>query len=184
MPSTPSAASSRETPLSAEALAALETLRLLAASPFDDVSAPRALQAALEAIRLHYGALLHYESEGPTLSLVCHQGLTSRAVEAIRLIRRGVSGVWDMPLHAVLQRRVYLIERPRENPFVPVLLDEEQGVLTNVAVLPLFSAGSVTGALLLVGSGVHAIHETDILTLREHAKMLGSGLRRPAKAVS
>ena len=89
-----------------------------------------------------------------------------------------------MPLHAVLQRRVYIIDKPKENPFVPPLLEgSEQGVLTNAALVPLFSGGAVTGALLLVGSGKRAVHESDILALRDVGKSLGAALRLPPKGV-
>ena len=59
---------------------------------------------------------------------------------------------------------------------MPTLLQgSEQGMLTNAAVMPLFAEGSVTGAILLVGSGKRAIHETDIVALREAAQEPGHG---------
>jgi hypothetical protein len=155
------------------------------ASPLDETTAPKALMAVLEALRLRYGALLRYDSESQSLTMVAQQGLSEGAIDAMRIIRRGVSGVWDMPLHAVLQRRVYIFDKPKENPFVPTLLaSSDQGALTNAAVVPLFAAGSATGAILLVGSGKRTIHETDILALREPAKNLGVALRLPAKAAA
>ncbi len=163
--------------------ATLDNLRTLTAATLDEATAPAALSATLEAVHLRHGALLRYDSESQSLSLLAHEGLAQPAIDAIRLVRRGVSGVWDMPLHAVLQRRVYIIDHPRDNPFVPPLLQgADQGVLTNAAVLPLFAAGLVTGALLLVGSGKRAIHETDVVALREIGKLLGTAIRPPSRA--
>ena len=177
MPPTSSAAPDQPTPA-----AVSPDLRQLT-PPLDETSAAAALTQVLEAVHLRHGALLRYDSDNQSLSLLAQEGLSSQAANAIRLIQRGASGVWDMPLHAVLQRRVYIIDRPKENPFVPPLLDgADQGVLTNAAVLPLFSSGSVTGALLLAASGKRAVHEADILALREVAKALGAALRRPARA--
>jgi chromosome segregation ATPase len=176
------AASPRESSASSVSAESLETLRQLTVSPLDEITAPKALAAILEALHLRYGALLRYDSESQSLAMVAQEGLAEQAIGAIRLIRRGASGVWDMPLHAVLQRRVYIIDRPKENPFVPTLLQgSDLGVLTNAAVMPLFAEGSVTGALLLVGSGKRAIHESDIVKLREAAKNLGTALRLPSK---
>jgi chromosome segregation ATPase len=147
-----------------------------------DENGPPLLAAILEGVRLRHGALLRYDSELQSLTLVAHEGLAPPAVEALKVVRRGVSGVWDMPLHAVLQRRVYIIDRPKENPFVPTLLQgSDLGVLTNAALMPLFSTGLVTGALLLVASGKRAIRESDILALRDVAKMVGPALRPPPK---
>ncbi len=161
---------------------AVERLKQIAPGPIDPSNAPGVLGVVLEAIKFKHGALLRYDSETQSLTMLAHEGLAPPAIDAIRLVRRGVSGVWDMPLHAVLQRRVYIIDKPKENPFVPMLLNgADQNVLTNAAVLPLFAAGSVTGALLLVGSGKRAIHESDILALREPAKILGIGLRPAPK---
>src|SRR5690349_18083779 len=159
----------------------MEQLRAATAAPLDTESASRALAIALEAVHLKHGALLRFDSEAQSLTLMAHALLSDGAVDAIRVIRRGISGVWDMPLHAVLQRRVYIIDRPRENPFVPSLISSDQGMLTNAALMPLFAAGTVTGALLLVGSGKRVVHETDILALRDITKAIGTALRQPAR---
>jgi len=168
-------------PAAALAPEILEQLRQVTSSPLDETSAARALAVALEVVHLKHGALLRYDSEAQSLLLLAHEALSEAAVDAIRLIRRGVSGVWDMPLHAVLQRRVYIIDRPKENPFVPSLISAEQGMLTNAALMPLFAGGAVTGALLLVGSGKRVVHETDILALRDVVKAIGTALRQPTR---
>lgn len=160
----------------------IERVRGLTAQLLVEESGTALLGSILEGVRLRHGALLRYDSDSQSLALVAHEGLAPQAVDALRLVRRGVSGVWDMPLHAVLQRRVYIIDRPKENPFVPTLLEgSDQGVLTNAAVMPLFASGLVTGALLLVASGKRVIRETDILALRDVAKMAGASLRPPPK---
>ena len=165
--------------------ASSELLALLTSQPLDEATSERALTQILEIVHLRHGALLRYDSDSQSLSMVAQVGLSPQAVGAIRSIRRGVSGAWDMPLHAVQQRRVYIIDKPKENPFVPPLLPgADQGVLTNAAVLPLFAVGSVTGALLLVASGKRAVHETDILALREVSKALGSALRAPSRVAN
>ena len=183
MPPPPVAAAPRE-PAQTITPEAQERLQRATAAPLDEANASEALIAVLEPLHLRFGALLRYDSESQSLTMLAHQGLSPQAIDAIRLIRRGVGGVWDMPLHAVLQRRVYIIDKPKENPFVPPLLEgSEQGVLTNAALVPLFSGGAVTGALLLVGSGKRAVHESDILALRDVGKSLGAALRLPPKGV-
>ncbi len=169
----------------------LETLRQITApvfeqsAIFDEGAAAVALGAVLEAVRLRHGALFVYDSDRQSLSLLAQQGLSASAQAAVRLVRRGMSGVWDMPLHSLLQRRVYIIDRPKENPFVPVLLEgNDQNLLSNLAFIPLYSAGKASGVLLLVGSGARTIREPDILALREHAKILGATLSRPDKALA
>src|SRR5216684_561624 len=100
----------------------LERLRgVTAGLPLDDKTAPLALEIVLDSIRLKHGAIFTFSSDQQSLALLTHKGLSPQAREAVQVIRRGIGGVWDMPLHSVLQRRVYLIEKPRENPFIPVL---------------------------------------------------------------
>ncbi len=182
MPSPQTGAAPRDGPATSISPEILERVRELTAQLLADENGPALLGAILEGVRLRHGALLRYDSELQSLALVAHEGLAPQAVEALKLVRRGVSGVWDMPLHAVLQRRVYIIDRPKENPFVPTLLQgSDLSVLTNAAVVPLFSTGLVTGALLLVASGKRAIRESDILALRDVGKMVGPALRTPPK---
>jgi hypothetical protein len=138
------------------------------------------LAAILDALHIRHGALLRYDPNLQSLTMVAQEGLAERAINAIRVIRRDVNGIWEIPLHAVLRRRAYIIEKPKENPFVPTLLQgSAQEELTNAAVIPLFAAGSPTGAVLLVGSGKRAIHETDIFALRKDAKSLAAALLPP-----
>src|ERR1051325_10253483 len=92
---------------------ALERLQRATASLLDEGNAAEALAAVLEALHLRFGALLRYESEAESPTMLAQEGLSPQAIDAIRLIRRGVGGVWDMPLHAVLQRRVYIIDKPK-----------------------------------------------------------------------
>jgi general secretion pathway protein A len=154
------------------------------ALPLDESRAAKALVAILGTLRLRHGAVLRYDSVSQTLTLVAQQGLAEQAIDAMRFIRRDASGVWDMPLHAVLQRRVYIIGKPNENPFVPTLLPSGEHEPLNAVVMPLFAAGAATGAILLVGSGKRIIHESDVLALREAARDLGAALRPPAKIAS
>src|SRR5262245_17438230 len=107
-------------PRSTAAAQALEKVRGIG-GPLDETTGRECLAALLEGVQLKYGALFTYNGESHTLTLLAQQGLSSQAIDAVKTIRRGVGGVWDMPLHAVMQRRVYIIEKPRENPFVPVL---------------------------------------------------------------
>lgn len=178
-------------PLPEAAVKSLETLRQITtpvleeAAVFDEGAALVALGAVLDAVRLRHGALLVYDGDRQSLSLLAQQGLSEAAQAAIRLVRRGVAGVWDMPLHSLLQRRVYIIDRPKENPFVPPLLDgTDQNLLSNLAFIPLYSGGKASGVVLLVGSGARMIREPDILALREHAKILGAVLCRPNRALA
>jgi chromosome segregation ATPase len=183
MSSPQSGAAPRDGPAASIPPEVLERIRGLTAQLLAEENGPALLGAILQGIRLRHGALLRYDSDSQSLALLAHEGLASQAVEALQVVRRGASGVWDMPLHAVLQRRVYIIDRPKENPFVPPLLQgSEVGLLTNAAVMPLFASGLVTGALLLVASGKRAIREPDILALRDVAKMVGAALRLPPKA--
>ena len=151
-----------------------DTLRDVVRDGLDEANAQAALDATLESVKLRHGALLAYDADRQSLTLLAQRNLAEAAQTAMRKIQRGVTGSWDMPLHSLLQRRVYMIERPKENPFVPTLLDgTDQGVLTNLVFLPLYASGQASGVLLLAGSGSRAIREPDIVALREHARLLG-----------
>ena len=157
----------------------VEKLRETLASGLDEEKAGQALDLVLNRVRLDHGALLAYDDDRQSLALLAERGLADEARKAITLIRRGEPGTWDMPLHALLQRRVYMIEKPRENPFVPTLLESRaQELLTNLVFLPLYSAGSARGLLLLIGTAGRVIHELDIVSLRDPSKLLGAALAK------
>ncbi|MGH7821370.1 MAG: hypothetical protein ACREQ9_16520, partial [Candidatus Binatia bacterium] len=129
-PSTPSPGDKSASGTSADAL------RELVAAGIEGPTATAALEATLDSVKIKHGALLIYDPDVQSLSLIAHRNLSPEAQAAMRSVRRGVAGAWDMPLHSLLQRRVYMIERPKENPFVPILLDgADQSVLSNLVFL-------------------------------------------------
>jgi hypothetical protein len=75
----------------------LRSRRIARNSPPADGFAARRITyiAAISSLRLRYGALLRYDSGLAEPDDGRAGGLAEQAIDTIRLIRRGVSGVWD-----------------------------------------------------------------------------------------
>src|SRR5204863_218812 len=101
-----------------------------AAAP-EDMLEP-ALAAVLEASHASAGALCLFDQRNELLRLAAEVGLSDEGCKRLRQVRRGGMAGWDMPLHSLLNRRVYLIESAAKNRYVPPLV-EAAGSLTAAA---------------------------------------------------
>jgi transcriptional regulator with GAF, ATPase, and Fis domain len=133
-----------------------------------------ALRAVLEATGARAGALCQYEQRDEVLTLVHHVGLADEGARRLQQVRKGAIVGWDMPLHALLNHRVYLIENAAKNRYVPPLV-EPSSTMRAVACLPLQAGPAPVGTLVLVafspGFGEHTVQAL-VPHLRDLAHLL------------
>src|SRR5439155_316830 len=117
------------------------------------------------------------------LRLAAEVGLSDEGCKRLRQMRRGSMAGWDMPLHSLLNRRVYLIESAAKNRYVPPLVEAAASV-TTVACVPLYAGATPVASIILVAVAPHRITEQQIgplsEPLRELARMIEAARRRTA----
>src|SRR5438477_1558733 len=154
-----------------------------AAAP-EDMLEP-ALAAVLEASRASAGALRLFDQRHELLRLAAEVGLSDEGCKRLRQIRRGGMAGWDMPLHSLLNRRVYLIETAAKNRYVPPLVEAAASV-TTIACVPLYAGTTPVASIVLVAVAPERITEQQIgplsEPLRELARMIEAARRRTATA--
>ncbi len=152
-----------------------------AAAP-EDMLEP-ALAAVLEASRASAGALCLFDQRHELLRLAAEVGLSDDGCKRLRQIRRGGMAGWDMPLHSLLNRRVYLIESAAKNRYVPPLVEAAASV-TTIACVPLYAGTTPVASIVLVAVAPERITEQQIgplsEPLRELARMIEAARRRTA----
>src|SRR5438132_6062455 len=152
-----------------------------AAAP-EDMLEP-ALAAVLEASHAGAGALCLFDQRHELLRLAAEVGLSDEGCKRLRQIRRGGMAGWDMPLHSLLNRRVYLIESAAKNRYVPPLVEAAASV-TTVACVPLYAGTTPVASIVLVAMAPQRITEKQIgplsEPLRELARMIEAARRRAA----
>src|SRR5213592_4091203 len=151
-----------------------------AAAP-EDMLEP-ALAAVLEASHAAAGALCLFDQRNELLRLAAEVGLSDEGCKRLRQVRRGGAG-WDMPLHSLLNRRVYLIESAAKNRYVPPLVEAAASV-TTIACVPLYAGTTPVASIVLVAVAPERITEQQIgplsEPLRELARMIEAARRRTA----
>src|SRR5437016_1865102 len=144
-----------------------------------------ALAAVLEASHAGAGALCLFDQRHELLRLAAEVGLSDEGCKRLRQIRRGGMAGWDMPLHSLLNRRVYLIESAAKNRYVPPLVEAAASV-TTVACVPLYAGTTPVASIVLVAMAPQRITEKQIgplsEPLRELARMIEAARRRAATA--
>src|SRR5437867_4287767 len=154
-----------------------------AAAP-EDMLEP-ALAAVLEASHAGAGALCLFHQRHELLRLAAEVGLSDEGCKRLRQIRRGGMAGWDMPLHSLLNRRVYLIESAAKNRYVPPLVEAAASV-TTIACVPLYAGTTPVASIVLVAVAPERITEQQIGPLsgrrRELARMIEAARRRTATA--
>jgi hypothetical protein len=109
------------------------------------------LPALLGAFGARAGALLVYHSEDGSLTLAGDAELSPAGREQLECLRPGAAGGWEIPLHGLLNRKAYIIERPHEHPFVPELVARDAAArIPNLAVIPLYRGQLPVGVLLVI----------------------------------
>src|SRR5206468_1679261 len=144
-----------------------------------------ALAAVLEASHAGAGALCLFDQRHELLRLAAEVGLSDDGCKRLRQIRRGGMAGWDMPLHSLLNRRVYLIESAAKNRYVPPLVEAAASV-TTIACVPLYAGTTPVASIVLVAVAPERITEQQIgplsEPLRELARMIEAARRRTATA--
>src|SRR5437867_8084551 len=152
--------------------------------PPEDMLEP-ALAAILQATGASAGAICLYDQRHDLLRLAAESGLSDEGCGRLRSVRRGDIAGWDMPLHGLLNRRVYLIESAARNRYVPPLVEPASAVRT-VACLPICLGATPLGSLVLVAKAPRTISEQDVRSLdqplREVGGMIEAAKRRGAGA--
>ncbi|MEB2286438.1 MAG: hypothetical protein OZ922_17375 [Myxococcales bacterium] len=120
--------------------------------------------ALLDAFAAPAGGLLLYHSEDSSLRLVASRGLSASGCAHLATLRAGAAGGWEIPLHGLLNRKAYIIERPHEHPFVPELVDRDEARSPlNLACIPLYRGQLPVGSLLVIADR-RPVTNTEIMT--------------------
>jgi len=138
-------------------------LRELSASAgsIEDALEPM-LQAILETTGATAAALCLYDLRQQALRLAAEIGLSEEGCRKLRIIaRRGEGDSWGIPLHGMLNRRCYLIERAAQNRFVPPLIPDADKIET-VACLPVYSGDTPLASLVLVTRTPRTLGEREL----------------------
>ncbi|MBI3770348.1 MAG: hypothetical protein HY271_17900 [Deltaproteobacteria bacterium] len=105
----------------------------------------------LDALGAPAGALLLYHCESESLAMVGSRALSAVGQQHLESLRRGAANSWEIPLHGLLNRKAYIIERPDEHPFVPELVSRDVVPrAANLASIPLYRGQLPVGVLLAI----------------------------------
>jgi chromosome segregation ATPase len=105
----------------------------------------------LDALEVPAGALLLYHSESESLATIGSRALSPAGRQHLESLRRGAADSWEIPLHGLLNRKAYIIERPDEHPFVPELVARDVVPhAANLATIPLYRGQLPVGVLLAI----------------------------------
>ncbi len=143
--------------------------------PLDTLTA-EALPAMLAIFDAPAGALLLYRREDATLTLAAARGLAVAGAEALDVLRWGDERTSEMPLRALVDRKVYVVEEPEHDPFIGRLLGTDQRrPVSTVAAVPLYRWQLPVGVILILGDAAPLTAET-LLTPSFAYSVLGLAL--------
>jgi CheY-like chemotaxis protein/predicted nucleic acid-binding Zn-ribbon protein len=140
------------------------------------------LRAILETTQTSAGAVCFFDQHQELLRLAVEVGLSDEGCRRLRTVRRGAATTWDMPLHSLLNRRVYLIESAAKNRYVPPLVDDVAAVRA-VACVPLLNASTPVGSLILVALAPRTFGERQIRLLEQPVRDLVASILDMRKRV-
>src|SRR5690242_18606152 len=141
------------------------------------------LRAILEKTQTSAGAVCLFDQHQELLRLAVEIGLSDEGCRRLRSVRRGAATTWDMPLHSLLNRRVYLIESASKNRYVPPLVDDVSMVRA-VACIPLYDGSTPVGSLILVALAPRSFGERQIRMLEQPARELVASIGAMRKRVT
>ncbi len=151
-----------------------------------DVLADAIVEPLLDAFAAPSGGLLLYHSDDSSLRLTASRGLSAHGREQLASLRAGAAGGWEIPLHGLMNRKAYIIERPHEHPFVPELIERDEArPPANLACIPLYRGQLPVGVLLLIADRrpvTNAEVMTHVLVYDVLALALDAGLRARGEA--
>lgn len=140
----------------------------------------------LDAFSAPAGGLLLYHSEDSSLRLIASRGLSAQGREHLAALRAGVAGGWEIPLHGLMNRKAYIIERPHEHPFTPELVDrDETRSPANLACIPLYRGQLPVGVILVIADRRPVTNPevmTHVLVYDVLALALDAGMRSRGEA--
>ncbi len=146
-----------------------------------EVLADAVVAPLLDAFTAPAGGILLYHSEDSSLRLLASRGLSSKGREHLAHLRIGAGGGWEIPLHGLMNRKAYIIERPHEHPFVPELVvRDESRPPANLACIPLYRGQLPVGVLLVIADRRPVTNPevmTHVLVYDVLALALDAGLR-------
>ncbi len=120
--------------------------------PLDTLTA-EALPLMLDLLEAPAGALLLYRREDATLTLAAARGLAVAGAEALDVLRWGAAETSEMPLRALVDRKIYVVAEPTQDPFIRRLTGTDQRwPVGSVATVPLYRWHLPVGVLLVLGS--------------------------------
>src|SRR5437762_4079560 len=129
------------------------------------------LRAILESTQTSAGAVCLFDQHQELLRLAVEIGLSDEGCRRLRSVRRGAATTWDMPLHSLLNKRVYLIESAAKNRYVPPLV-ENVGAVRAVACIPLYDGSTPVGSLILVALAPKTFGERQVRLLEQPVRNL------------
>jgi len=116
-----------------------------------DTLAEQAIGPLLAMFSARAGGLLIYHSQDSTLRLAASVGFSAAGRQQLANLRLGSADGWEIPLHGLLNRKAYIIERPHQHPFVPELLEgDDMRTAPNLASIPLYRGHLPVGVLLAI----------------------------------
>jgi hypothetical protein len=118
--------------------------------PLDTLTA-EVLPAMLAIFAAPAGALLLYRREDATLTLAAARGLATAGAEALDVLRWGDEHGSEMPLRALVDRKIYVVERPHDDPFARRLVgDDQRRPVSSIAAVPLYRWHLPVGVMLVL----------------------------------
>jgi CheY-like chemotaxis protein len=141
------------------------------------------LRGILESTQTSAGAVCLFDQHQELLRLAVEIGLSDEGCRRLRSVRRGGATTWDMPLHSLLNRRVYLIESAAKNRYVPPLVDDV-AMVRAVACIPLYDGSTPVGSLILVALAPRSFGERQIRMLEQPARELVGSIVTMRKRVT
>lgn len=148
--------------------------QLLARRPSSDLFAEEAAQLILQETHAAAVALLGLDPRGERLRLLATLHLDDAAVRVLAGDPSHPS--WDIPLRALRNRRINVIESAQDNPFVPRPLIALNPAQMTIAVLPFYHQGAPTGAVVLFAPTPQAFPDTLLHTLSQALRVCAMGL--------
>ncbi|MDX2165428.1 MAG: hypothetical protein SF182_00115, partial [Deltaproteobacteria bacterium] len=148
--------------------------QLYAIRPSRDAYAEEAIKLIARAAGVKAAALLAYEARGGRMRLLAHVGLDSEAAQVLSGDQM-ISG-WDIPLRALRNRRINVIEAAHENPFVPRALAAINPRRLTIAALPFFHANAPIGALVLFSPTARGFADGLLKTLSQGLRVCAAAL--------
>ena len=126
------------------------------------------------AVRVRAVAVLGYDRRRDRLVLLAEHGLRP---EARVVLGGGADCTWDIPMRALRNRRIAVVEAAHQNPFVPPSLVELSPAGLCIASVPLYYDYDPVGVVLLFAASGRAFPDAHLQTLSQALRVCARGLR-------